>query len=162
MEMLIRRAVPDDLAALAEIEAQCFPPRETCSPAHLAERLERFPECFFLAEQGGRVLGSVCGMAVEAPRIEDAFYAWAGFHRPSAPWQTVLSLAVDPCRQGLGVGQRLMSFYIGLALGRGKRGLVLACRDGLIPFYRSLGFVRQGPSASRYGGGEWNEMVLRF
>ena len=162
MEMLIRRARPDDLAALAEIEALCFPPRETCSPRLLAERLAGFPECFFLAQQGGRILVSVCGMAVDTPRIEDSFYARATLHRPGAPWQTVLSLAVDPSRQGLGVGQRLMSFYTGVALGRRQEGLVLACRDGLIPFYRSLGFARQGPSASRYGGGTWNEMVLRF
>ena len=41
---------------------------------------------------------------------------------------------------------------------RGKADVVLTCKEGLIPFYSSLGFRLLGRSASRHGRACWYDM----
>ena len=60
--------------------------------------------------------------------------------------------------------------YAGMLLRRaiadaradGRRGLVLTCKDALIPYYTAFGFRCEGRSDSVHGGAAWNQMRLRF
>ena len=63
-------------------------------------------------------------------------------------------------RQGLGA--RLMEHMIGDARNRGRRGLILTCKEKLIHYYESFGYVNQGISQSTHGGAVWYDMVLEF
>ncbi len=45
---------------------------------------------------------------------------------------------------------------------QGRKGLVLTCKDKLIPFYQKFGFVNEGISKSVHGNVVWNQMRLLF
>ena len=48
------------------------------------------------------------------------------------------------------------------AESQGRAGLVLTCKEALIPYYAGLGFVNEGVSASVHGNAVWYQMRLRF
>ena len=59
--MHIRQARPDDLPAIAALEARGFPPAEAASPESFAARFAVFPHCFFVAEDAGVIVGHING-----------------------------------------------------------------------------------------------------
>lgn len=162
MQTVIASAQKTDIPALAWVEGACFPPAERCSTARMAARLRAFPDWFFAARRGEALAGFVHGMGVWAPAMCDEFYFDPTLHAPAAPWQCVLGLAVAPAFRGQGIARRLMGFYAGMAQAKGKKGLVLACKKELRPFYESIGFVESGISQSCYGGAVWWDMVWVF
>ena len=48
------------------------------------------------------------------------------------------------------------------ARAENRRGVILTCKEKLIPFYEQFGFVSHGLSASVHGGAAWYDMVLDF
>ena len=55
-----------------------------------------------------------------------------------------------------------MGHLIEDARKRGRKGLILTCKEGLIPFYEAFGYRNLGVSASVHGGAMWYDMVLEF
>ena len=45
---------------------------------------------------------------------------------------------------------------------KGKRGVVLTCKEKLIPYYSALGFKNEGLSSSTHGNVAWYQMRLTF
>ena len=45
---------------------------------------------------------------------------------------------------------------------RGKLGVVLTCKERLVPYYASLGFENEGLSSSTHGDVFWYQMRLTF
>lgn len=46
---------------------------------------------------------------------------------------------------------------------QGRKGLVLACKDALVPYYAKFGFRDEGISEkSTHGNVVWHQMRLRF
>ena len=43
-----------------------------------------------------------------------------------------------------------------------RKGIVLTCKESLIPFYERFGFVNEGKSMSKHGGAVWYDMRLVF
>ena len=43
-----------------------------------------------------------------------------------------------------------------------RKGLVLTCKEKLIPYYSSFGFQDEGISSSEHGNVVWHQMRLRF
>ena len=162
MDIVICQAVPEDLEALARIEAACFPPAEAASPASLKERLELFADSFFVAKAGGIPIGFVNGCVTDEKTIRDEMFEDASLHRPDGAYQAVFGLDVLPDHQHQGVATQLMNHLIATARRRGKRGVILTCKEGLIPFYSRFGFRNDGISASIHGGAVWYDMTLTF
>ena len=48
------------------------------------------------------------------------------------------------------------------ARNRGKKGILLTCKDEKLGFYEGLGFTYDGVSGSSHGGARWNDMILKF
>lgn len=161
-EIVIRRAIADDINAIAEIEDKCFPAAEAASIKSFVERFIVFPECFFVAEIDGKVVGHINGCVTDAPILPDALYHNATLHQPSGAWQTVFGIAVRPEYQHQGIGGKLMKHLIADAKRRNKKGIVLTCKDEKIGFYESFGFQCRGVSESSHGNARWNDMVLTF
>lgn len=97
--MHIRQARPEDLPAIAALEARGFPPAEAASPESFAARFAVFPHCFFVAEDDGAIVGHINGCMTDFDTCRDELYHDAGLHREEAPHQAVFGLVVDPQRQ---------------------------------------------------------------
>ena len=61
-----------------------------------------------------------------------------------------------------GYAGQLLRRAIADAKAQGRKGLVLTCKDALVPYYAKFGFVNEGVSESVHGNVVWNQMRLRF
>ena len=163
MELLImRKATMADLDDLVRLEAACFPPAEAASREQMRERLEHFPDHFRAAIRDGRMIAYVDGLVTNLPHLSDDMYADAGMHQEDGAWQMIFSLCTDPAEQHKGYGRAILEQMIDDARNQGRLGVVLTCKNRMIPFYRKFGFVDEGSSSSNHGGAVWNQMRLTF
>ena len=160
--MSIRNAAPQDVEEIIRIEAVCFPPAEAAQPDDVRARYAAFPENFFVYEQDGSIAGFINGCTTDAPELPDALYHDASLHRPDGAYQTVFGLDVLPEYRKNGIGGQLIRHYVATARARGKKGVVLTCKDHMIRFYERAGFTCKGVSASSHGGAKWNDMLIEF
>ena len=158
----IRPVALRDLNALAFIEAAGFPATEAAGKDNLRERLRVFPQCFLVAECGGIPVGYIGGCVCSTDTIEDAYYESTAYHDPQGPYQSVFSLVVLPEWQQKGIAARLMRAFIAQARQQGRRGVILTCKERLIPFYSHFGYRCLGVSRSVHGGARWYDMKLVF
>ena len=61
-----------------------------------------------------------------------------------------------------GIAAALMDHMIEDAKNKGRKGLILTCKDRLIHYYEKFGFVNEGVSQSTHGGVVWHKMRLMF
>ncbi len=161
-ELVIRQAIADDVTKVAEIEEKCFPRSEAATLKSFFERFMAFPECFLVAEADGKVVGHINGCVTSYDKLIDALYHNSSLHEPDGPWQTVFGIAVLPEYQHQGIARALMEQFKEQARLRGKKGILLTCKDEKVGFYESLGFAYDGVSESAHGGARWNDMCLKF
>ena len=161
--MKIRLARPEDVEKIIRIEAICFPPAEAAQAEDFYARYAAFPENFFVAEdEDGTIAGFINGCATDKPELPDELYHDTERHIPDGAYQTVFGLDVLPEYRRHGVGAQLIRHHVEMARQRGKKGVVLTCKDHMIHFYERVGFVCKGVSASEHGGAKWNDMLLEF
>lgn len=160
--MQLRHARPGDLAALAAVEAACFPPAEAAGPAALAARLAAFPQQFLLLWDGDTLAGFINGMPTDAPDLCDEMYENAALADARGAWQMIFGLDVAPAYRGRGLAGQMLDALIAQARAEGRRGLVLTCKPSLRGLYARHGFADEGVSASQHGGVLWHQMRLRF
>ncbi|MHA2938118.1 GNAT family N-acetyltransferase [Vibrio sp. RC27] len=158
----IRPATQADINRMSEIEQLCFPESEAASLQSFIDRFAVFPECFFVLEVDGVIVGHINGCVYHSPELPDELYANPSMHCPDGKYQTVFGLVVHPDFQRNGYASRLTEHLIEISRQRNHFGIVLTCKDKLINFYQSNGFVCQGVSASSHGGANWNDMLLSF
>lgn len=162
MDYKIRRVKPTDLDAVTEIEARCFPAAEAAGRAAFAQRIEAFPECFFVAERDGALIGFINGCATDEKTIRDEMFEDSGYHKADGAYQSIFGLDVVPEYQRQGIAAALMEALIQDAKEKGRRGLILTCKDRLIHYYETFGYVNCGVSGSVHGGAVWYDMLLEF
>lgn len=160
--MSVRHAVPSDLDALARIEALSYPPEEGASRESIEKRLAAFGSRFWLFEEEGRIRGFINGMLTDETSLRDEMYDNAGLHNPEGKWQMIFSVVTDPEFRGCGVASRLMEKVVADCREEQRAGIVLTCKERLIPFYSRFGFKDEGVSTSEHGGVVWHEMRLTF
>jgi ribosomal protein S18 acetylase RimI-like enzyme len=158
----LRPATANDINRISTIENACFPEAEAASLASFIKRFAAFPECFFVLEINGEIVGHINGCIYDYPELPDELYANASLHCPNGKYQTVFGLAVTPEYQRKGYASLLIQHLIKISKERGQLGVVLTCKDYLIDFYRRNGFEHLGQSASSHGGVNWNDMLLTF
>ena len=161
-ETIIRRARLADLNAVAAVEAACFPPAEAASRDSLAKRLVAYGESFLVAERQGEIIGFINGSVVDSETIDDDMFDNISLHRPNGRYQAIFGLDVVPACRRQGVAASLMDALIATARKEGRLGLILTCKEHLIPYYEKFGYVNQGVSQSVHGGAVWYDLILRF
>lgn len=161
-KITIRPARPQDAELLAGIEAACFPPAEAASLERITARLAVFAEHFLILECDGKAVGFIDGMVTSGPYIEDVMFEKADMHSRDGAWQSIFGLNVLPQYRRRGFARRLIKAFIELARSQGRRGLSLTCKEKLLHYYASFGFVPLGVSGSVHGGARWYDMVLEF
>ena len=158
----IRPVRPSDLAAVTEVEAVCFPAAEAAPEESFQSRIEAFPDCFFIAEKDGKIIGFINGCATDERTIRDEMFEDSSLHKPDGVYQSIFGLDVIPEYRRHGVAADLMEHLIEDARTRGRRGLILTCKDRLIHYYEKFGYRNLGVSASVHGGAVWYDMLLEF
>ena len=139
-DITIRTAVSEDLDQVIAIEAVCFPKAEAADRASFAHRLATFPDSFFV----------------------DEMYEDSSLHDPKGAYQSIFGLDVLPEYQRQGIAAKLMEQMIRDAKERGRKGLILTCKDRLIHYYEKFGYKNKGVSQSVHGGVVWYDMLLEF
>ena len=160
--MKIRTAAADDLQTLVQIEAECFPAAEAATEQSLARRLEYYPNHFWVLEENGRIVAFVNGMATDEPTIRDEMFADASLHNEQGDWQAIFGVNTLPEYRRQGRAGRLLRQAAADAKAQGRKGCILTCKDRLVHYYASLGYVSEGVSASVHGGAVWYDMRLTF
>jgi len=160
--MEIRAAGLKDLSALTAIEAECFPPAEAASAKELMCRLVAYPSHFWLLEDGKKTVAFLDGMVTSEAVIRDEMYADATLHNEQGDWQTIFGVSTLPAYRRRGCAGRLIRQAIDSARSQGRKGCILTCKEGLLPYYEKFGFRSCGVSASVHGGAVWYDMRLTF
>ena len=158
-KITIRNVTALDLDAVTAVEAACFPPAEGAARESFAVRIAQFPERFFVACDGEKIVGLVNGCASNLPLIEDSMFE-SGGHDPAGKNQMIFGLAVLPDYQRRGIGALLMQTLIDYARNTGMDTVVLTCKEAKLAYYSRFGFENRGVSASVHGGVVWYDMVL--
>ena len=160
--MKIRTATMADLENITQVEAACFPEAEAADKEAFEKRLKAFPKHFWLLEDEGKLVGFINGMTTDKTWLSDDMYEDAQLHDEKGKWQMVFGLDVIPEYRCRGCAAMLMEHLIKEAKKQGRSGIVLTCKDRLIPYYEKFGFINEGISASVHGGTAWNDMRLTF
>ncbi len=161
--MQLRKATAADLEAIASMEAECFPPSEACTKADFEKRLASYAGHFFLLfDEDGRLVSFIDGMATDEGHLTDEMYANASMHNPGGAWQMIFGLNTRPDCRRKGYAGLVLKTLIDDARNSGRKGVVLTCKDHLVPYYSRFGFADEGLSGSTHGNVTWHEMRLTF
>lgn len=156
---IIRRATVDDLRAVAEVEAQAFPPDEFDSLEKIAARFSIAPELFYVAEINGRLVGHINGLPISTERLDDRFYTATPPIEQNAKGAALMSLVVEEKYRRRGIAAALMQTVLERAA---KNFFVLICKREKIEYYRRFGFEPIGMSRVRLGGEPWHDMIRKL
>lgn len=160
--MHIRAAAFSDAAAIAAVEAACFPPAEAAGLSDFEARLRVYPRFFWLLEDSDRLVGFIDGMVTDEPTIRDEMFENAALHRENGSWQAIFGVAVLPEYRRRGCAARIMRQAISDAKAQGRKGCILTCKETLAPYYETFGYRNEGISRSVHGGAVWYDMRLTF
>ena len=159
----IRPVREEDLKKVAEVEAVCFPAAEAAGYEDFIERYQTCQNSFFVAEtEEGEIAGFCNGCCADTDYLADALYHDASLHNPDGDYQMIFGLDVNPKFQKQGIGEALMRHMIKSAGERGKKAVVLTCKDHMIPFYKRIGYEYIELSDSTHGGAAWHKMMYRL
>lgn len=160
--MEIRKATIDDLEAITAVEAECFPMAEAATKEDFKKRLEVYADYFWLLHDGDQLISFVNGMVTDEADLVDEMYHEADRHDEKGKWQMIFGVNTIPSQRKKGYAERVLRQVIADSRDKGRSGLVLTCKEGLIPFYSKLGFKNEGVSGSTHGNVTWYQMRLRF
>ena len=160
--MLIRTATMEDLEAVAAVEAECFPPAEAATKEAFAKRLEYYGNHFWLMYDGDKLISFVDGFVTDEADLTDEMYEKAELHNEHGAWQMIFGVNTVPSYRKRGCAGELIKRAIADAKAQGRKGLVLTCKDRMVPYYAGFGFIHEGVSESVHGNAVWNQMRLTF
>lgn len=160
--MIIRTATMDDLQAVAEVEAECFPAAEAATEEEFAERLKYYGNHFWLMFEEEKLIAFVDGFVTDEADLTDEMYEKAELHNEDGAWQMIFGVNTIPSHRRHGYAGQLIQRAIEDAKVQGRKGLVLTCKDRLVPYYAKFGFKNEGVSESTHGNVVWYQMRLEF
>lgn len=156
----IRNATLDDLKAVSIIEEKCFPSSEAATQDSFEDRISTFSEGFFLGSIGDQIIGFVNGARTNKIHIEDEFFESMKNHDSTGQNFVIFGLDVLPIYQNSGYARQLLNHLIQDCKDKKLNRLILTCKEHLISYYESFGFINEGVSESVHGGAKWYDMYL--
>ena len=162
--MRIRTATLADLPAVTAVEAACFPAAEAATEADFAARLAAYADHFWLLEDDdGTLISFIDGMVSDEPTLRDEMYENAALHNEYGAWQMIFGVNTLPEYRRRGCAGQLLRRAVADARQQGRRGLVLTCKERLLPYYAKFGFQDEGVTdKSTHGNVAWHQMRLSF
>ena len=160
--MEIRTATIADLTQIAAVEAECFPAAEAATKEEFAERIKYYGNHFWLMFEGEKLIAFVDGFVTDKPDLTDEMYEQAEMHDENGAWQMIFGVNTIPAYRKHGYAGQLRQCAIEDARKRGRKGLVLTCKEKLIAYYAKFGFENEGISESVHGNVTWYQMRYKF
>ena len=161
--MNVKYATAEDIAALAAVEAECFPPAEAATEKEFIERVRYYGNHFWLMYEEEKLIAFVDGFVTDEPDLTDEMYEHAAMHNENGAWQMIFGVNTIPDYRRHGYAGELILRAIEDARKQGRKGLVLTCKEKLIPYYAKFGFSDEGVSEkSTHGNVVWHQMRLTF
>ena len=159
--MEIRYATRKDIPVIANVEAECFPPAEAATEEEFIERVGHYGNHFWLMFEEDKLIAFVDGFVTDEPDLTDEMYENAGMHNENGAWQMIFGVNTLPAYRRKGYAGQLIEQAIEDAKQQGRKGLVLTCKNKLIPYYAKFGFKDEGVSdKSTHGNTVWHQMRL--
>ena len=159
---MIRKGTIEDAEILSKVEVTCFPLNEAATSKEIQERLNVYANHFLLLFEENRLISFIDGFCTNYKDLTDEMYSDASIHDEDGDWQMIFGLNTLPDYQRKGNAAKIMNAMIDLARQEKRKGLVLTCKDRLVPYYSKFGFKNEGVSSSVHGGVVWYQMRLEF
>ena len=160
--MEIRYATRKDIPAIANVETECFPPAEAATEEEFIERVGHYGNHFWLMFEEDKLISFVDGFVTDEPDLTDEMYEQAEMHDENGAWQMIFGVNTIPAYRKHGYAGQLLQCAIEDARKRGRKGLVLTCKEKLIAYYAKFGFENEGISESVHGNVTWYQMRYKF
>lgn len=161
--MEIRHATKHDISAISEVEAKCFPPSEAASEKAFTGRIENYGNHFWLMYENDKLIAFVDGFVTDESDLTDEMFADATMHNENGAWQMIFGVNTLPEYRNNGYASELLRRAVDEAKEQGRKGVVLTCKDKLLPFYARLGFIDEGiTDKSTHGNAVWHQMRIIF
>jgi len=161
--MIIKYANEEDIAAIAAVEAECFPPAEAATAKEFVDRVKYYGNHFWLMYEAEKLIAFVDGFVTDERDLTDVMYEDATLHNENGAWQMIFGVNTIPAYRKQGYAGELIGRAIEDARLQGRKGLVLTCKERLVPYYAKFGFVDEGVSEkSTHGNVVWHQMRLSF
>ena len=161
--MIIKYANEEDIAAIAAVEAECFPPAEAATAKEFVDRVKYYGNHFWLMYEAEKLIAFVDGFVTDERDLTDVMYEDATLHNENGAWQMIFGVNTIPAYRKQGYAGELIDRAIEDARLQGRKGLVLTCKERLVPYYAKFGFVDEGVSEkSTHGNVVWHQMRLSF
>ena len=159
---MIRKGTIEDAEILSKVEATCFPPNEAATSKEIQERLDVYANHFLLLFEEDRLISFIDGFCTNQRDLTDEMYSDTSMHDENGDWQMIFGLNTLPSYQRQGYAAKIMNAMIHMARQEKRKGVVLTCKDRLVPYYSKFGFKNEGVSSSVHGGVVWYQMRLEF
>ena len=157
------RLINDDEAdEAAAVEAECFPPKEACTLEHMRDRVKAAKDIFLVAidKETGKMAGFVNGIATNGDDFTDDYFTDASLHDKDGKNIMICGICVRPEYQKQGLARELVYNYCRREWERGRRSLILTCKEQKVKMYRKFGFTDRGEANSSWGGQKWHKMDM--
>ena len=158
----IRNATIDDIDKISGLEALCFPANEAASREAFKGRLLYYPEHFWLLFEDDLLISFIDGFVTNERDLKDEMYDSPNMHDEAGDWQMIFGINTLPKYRKRGYASYLIEHVINEAKAHAKKGVVLTCKEKLIPFYERQGFINEGISSSVHGNIVWYQMRYVF
>ena len=142
--MIIKYATTEDIAAIAAVEAECFPPAEAATEKEFIDRVKYYGNHFWLMYEAEKLIAFVDGFVTDEPDLTDEMYEKATLHNENGAWQMIFGVNTIPAYRKHGYAGELIRRAIEDAKQQGRKGLVLTCKDRLVHYYAKFGFADEG------------------
>lgn len=161
--MNIRYATMADLDDIASVESECFPVLEAATKEEFEQRIKYYGNHFWLMFDEGKIIAFVDGFVTDEADLTDEMYENASMHNENGAWQMIFGVNTRPEYRRCGYAKELIKKAILDAREQNRKGLVLTCKESLVPYYSKFGFVDEGiTDKSTHGNVLWHQMRLDF
>lgn len=161
--MNIRYATMADLDDIASVESECFPVLEAATKEEFEQRIKYYGNHFWLMFDDDKLIAFVDGFVTDEADLTDEMYENASMHDENGAWQMIFGVNTLPEYRRCGYAKELIKKAILDARKQNRKGLVLTCKESLVPYYSEFGFVDEGiTDKSTHGNVLWHQMRLDF
>ena len=161
--MNIRYATMADLDDIASVESECFPVLEAATKEEFEQRIKYYGNHFWLMFDDDKLIAFVDGFVTDEANLTDEMYENASMHNENGAWQMIFGVNTLPEYRRCGYAKELIKKAILDARKQNRKGLVLTCKESLVPYYSRFGFVDEGiTDKSTHGNVLWHQMRLDF